>query len=382
MTLLEATATPGPWDLLARPGAVPRLVDAQALASGGVTLTDPRRGAALARWLLVRAARDGHTWLPSVVVVAALDAFEVPDIGASLRLAEDIVAPQDGTLALMPLVRAEDDLAEALVGLTLMGVVVHCVAGPRCAERAAAAAAAGAGRETLLIDDAERLTLDDLRDAVVVLSRRDDLDEGSAVVLAGDDALLGAPGPGSGFRDLVDALPTTRVAPQPGLSPLDRLREHVRLGRLPAPEGLGGPEHSVVVVGAADDTTAARRVGQLVELSIPRGFGVASRDVRVVSMVRRGGAGTVALEQLLGRPVTLAADVPVDAHCVAAVVVVPAAAAGMLARDGFLTALQGISGHVSVVTLAGSALARAVSVIAHRPRRTRLASLLHEDPVS
>lgn len=378
MTLLDVTGTLGPWDALMLAGAVPRLVDAEALAQDGVKLSDPRRGAALARWLLVRAARDGHTWLPSAVVVGALDAFEVPDIAASLRLADDVVAPEDGALALVPLVQAEDELAESLVGLALAGVSVQCIAGPRCAERTARVAQTGAGR-SIVIEDADRLTLSELRDAVVHLGERDDLAEGSTVVLAGDDALLGGAGPGNGFRDLLDVLPATRLETAPGATPPDRLRHAVRLGSLPAPDSLGGPPNSVVVVNAGDDTAASRRVGQLVDLSIPRAFGVAPEQVRVVSMLRRGVAGSVALEQVLGRPALLASDVPAGLEVVASVVVVPAGAAGMLGRDGFLTALQGVSTHVSVVTVVGGALARAVAHRPHRPRRTRLAALLRED---
>ncbi|WNV77786.1 AAA family ATPase [Geodermatophilus sp. DSM 44513] len=61
------------------------------------------------------------------------------------------------------------------------------------------------------------------------------------------------------------------------------------------------------------------------------------------------------------------------------VVVLPPEAGGMLSRPLVYTALTRAQRHLSVVHASGAALARAVSQVDVRPRRTRLARLLAED---
>jgi exodeoxyribonuclease V alpha subunit len=62
----------------------------------------------------------------------------------------------------------------------------------------------------------------------------------------------------------------------------------------------------------------------------------------------------------------------------AVVVVLPPEATGMLSRPLVYTALTRAARHLSVVHAAGPALGRAVAQVGARPRRTRLAGLLHE----
>lgn len=64
----------------------------------------------------------------------------------------------------------------------------------------------------------------------------------------------------------------------------------------------------------------------------------------------------------------------------AVVAVLPGEAAGMLSRPLVYTAFTRARRHLSVVHAAGPALARAVRSVDERPRRTRLAELLHEGP--
>ncbi|MGH3095991.1 MAG: ATP-dependent DNA helicase [Streptosporangiales bacterium] len=64
----------------------------------------------------------------------------------------------------------------------------------------------------------------------------------------------------------------------------------------------------------------------------------------------------------------------------AVVAVVPREATGMLSRPLIYTALTRARRHLSVVHAAGPALAQAVRTVGERPRRTRLAALLRDEP--
>ena len=80
-----------PWQLLAVSGVRPEQADAFARASLGAECEpgDPRRGQALAVWLLTRAAQLGHTALQVDTLAQQLTAHAVPDADAVLGGAVD-----------------------------------------------------------------------------------------------------------------------------------------------------------------------------------------------------------------------------------------------------------------------------------------------------
>jgi hypothetical protein len=308
-----------------------------------------------ARWLLLRAARDGSTWLPEPVLLAGLGALDVRDPAQVLRAAYadgSLALLDDGVVGLPELALAEQETAEQIERLLLDGEL-RVRAGP---------AADGDLR------DGHALGLAGLAEALA------EVPDGASVVLGGDPDVLQV-GPGSPFRDLVASgvVPVEPFAPEPA-GPLDVLRAGVRAGRLPAPADLADEARTVVVVPVETDEDAARRAQQLAELSVPRTFGVSPL---VVTPLHRGLAGARALAERLPAPVATVAEAASRAAD-AVVVVLPPSAAGVLTRELVLTALAGAGRHVSIVTGVGAALPRAVATVPVRPRRTRLVTLLRE----
>ncbi|NHC14199.1 hypothetical protein [Motilibacter deserti] len=328
---------------------------------------------ALVEWLLVRAARDGHTWSPELVLRSALAALEVPDPAAAVAAAADlggVVAPAEGALALTGLALVEEEAAEEVERLLVTGGGVRCVVGPAGAARAAAA---GRGAAAARADDAERLDAAALRDLAA------EVEDGEELVLAGDPALL--PGAtGQVLRDLVRSglveVEEVEAGADPGVpEPLARLQAAVRRGELPAPAELATPGREVVVVPAGSDEQAVVRAAQLVGTSIPRAFGLPAEQVGVLTPSARGPAGARALSSALGREALPVAEAA-GKRWGAVVLVLPGSSAGALSRELVLTALAAAGRHVSIVTSAGPALPRAVARVAYRPRRSRLAELL------
>ncbi|RKS67944.1 hypothetical protein CLV35_3850 [Motilibacter peucedani] len=342
-------------------------------AAAGPPPPDGVRAAALACWLLSRAARDGSTWLPAEVLVRALGALEVGDPAAGLRGALDagaVALLDDGVLALPGLALLEQDAAEEVERLLVTEGSVRVVVGPRGEARDAAVAALP-GEPDLVLDDAERLDLASFAEQLA------EVPEGGSVVVAGDPDLPAAT-PGAVLRDLAASasLEVVRVdAPPADASALEQLRAAVRAGVLPPPEALATPERSVVVVPVDTDERAAARAAQLMEASIPRAFGVAAGEVLVLSPLVRGAAGVRALGAATPARVEPAAGWGEDAEAV--VLVLPPSAAGAVRRDLVLGALHRARRHVSLVTGLGAALPAAVALPA-RPRRTRLGRLLEE----
>ncbi|HVV76838.1 MAG TPA: AAA family ATPase [Mycobacteriales bacterium] len=80
-----------PWRLLEVAGVDVRTADRFALATleDRPEKTDPRRGSAQVAYALARAARDGHTVVPEVTIVAALGGLDAPDPQAALLAAVD-----------------------------------------------------------------------------------------------------------------------------------------------------------------------------------------------------------------------------------------------------------------------------------------------------
>jgi exodeoxyribonuclease V alpha subunit len=80
-----------PWLLLSLPQIRPDQADwfARKLLGGQAHPQDPRRGRALVAHLLARAARDGHTAVPSDVVMRSLSRFRIDDPVAAIDAAAD-----------------------------------------------------------------------------------------------------------------------------------------------------------------------------------------------------------------------------------------------------------------------------------------------------
>lgn len=308
-----------------------------------------------ARWLALRAARDGSTWLPELVLLAGLGALEVPDPAGTLRAAVasgSLALLDDGVVALPELALAEQETAEQIERLLLDGELRVRV-GPAVAGDVRGAHALG------LVGLAEALAA---------------VPDGADCVVAGDPDVLQT-GPGQAFRDLVASgvVPVERAFPEPA-GPLDVLRTGVRGGRLPAPADLADEARTVVVVPVETDEEAARRAQQIAEVSVPRAFGVSPL---VLTPLHRGRAGARELAERLPAPVTTVAEAAGRA-AEAVVVVLPPSAAGVLTRELVLTALADAARHVSLVTGVGAALPRAVATVPVRRRRTRLVALLRE----
>ncbi|MFF0475729.1 helix-hairpin-helix domain-containing protein [Streptomyces sp. NPDC004284] len=323
-------------------------------------------------------------------------------------------------------------------------VAVHAEGGRRAAGADAVtvaallSGAAGPGRDEdgafaldlLVVLDAPQLDVE--TGAMLVES----LPDGCRLVLSGDPEVLGAPGAGRVFADVLAARVCPRVAsrvPDPG--PLGELVSGIGVGELNQVEA---PGKEVVIVPVRDAGEAVHRTVQLVADSVPRAIGVPSEQTQVVTVGHGGSAGTRALNAALkqrlnpgpgrfggydpgdrvayapvpGRTVTgtvLSADaeglrlrcgddellVPrervesalrhgwaLTAHQAAGmrwpavVVVLPGDAAGGLSRAWVYTAFGRAERHLSVVHGVDQALARAVAEGVAPERTTRLRALL------
>ncbi|AJF64340.1 helix-hairpin-helix domain-containing protein [Streptomyces vietnamensis] len=323
-------------------------------------------------------------------------------------------------------------------------VAVHADSGRRAAGADAVtvaallSGAAGPGRDEegafaldlLVVLDAPQLDVE--TGAMLVES----LPDGCRLVLSGDPEVLGAPGAGRVFADVLAARVCPRVAsrvPDPG--PLGELVSGIGVGELNQVEA---PGKEVVIVPVRDAGEAVHRTVQLVADSVPRAIGVPSERTQVVTVGHGGSAGTRALNAALkqrlnpgpgrfggydpgdrvayapvpGRTVTgtvLSADadglrlrcgdeellVPKEqvgtalrhgwaltahqaagARWPAVVVVLPGDAAGGLSRAWVYTAFGRAERHLSVVHGVDQALARAVAEGVAPERTTRLRPLL------
>lgn len=114
-----------PWRLLEVTGVRPDQADffARAVLGAEAAPGDPRRGAAIAVHLLLRAAGDGHTVTPASAVLAAMEPFGVGEPVEAVRAAIGdgrIAATESELLGPARLVSAEETLAEGLARLTAM----------------------------------------------------------------------------------------------------------------------------------------------------------------------------------------------------------------------------------------------------------------------
>ncbi|MBD0712208.1 DNA helicase RecD [Streptomyces sp. CBMA291] len=320
-------------------------------------------------------------------------------------------------------------------------VAVHADggAGPEAVTVAALlSGTAGPGRDEdgalaldlLVVLDAPQL---DVESAALLV---ESLPDGCRLVLSGDPEVLGAPGAGRVFADLLAARVCPRIAsrlPDPG--PLGELVSGVGAGELNQVEA---PGKEIVIVPVRDAGEAVHRTVQLVADSVPRAIGVPAEQTQVITVGHGGSAGTRALNAALkqrlnpgpgrfggydpgdrvayapvpGRTVTgtvlgadaqglrlrcgdeallvprervepalrhgwaLTAHQAAGARWPAVVVVLPGDAAGGLSRAWVYTAFGRAERHLSVVHGVEQALPRAVAEGVAPERTTRLRPLL------
>lgn len=421
-----------PWRLLDIPGVRPEQADffAHGLLGGAVAPHDPRRAAALARHLLLRAAGDGHTVTAAATVLSALAGFDPGDaveaVRAAIEAGEIAVvmdeAAQAELLGLAALTAAEETVAGGLARLTataeplppvggVPGAVfehgVTVLSGPPEAVEEVVRAVAGApgvlvtaptdraagdlgGAASLhrllepagdgytrgedrpleadLVVVAEAGTLGVERAAALVEACMD----GTHLVLAGDPA---GPAPMSAGRVLGDVIASAAIpvvglpAGRPGA--IGELAAAARAGELARVES---PERAVVIVPADGARDATHRAVQLVTDSIPRVLGIPADEVLTVTPVRRGEAGADALNRALKERLNPGPG-PYDAgDRVVAVTDLPAAAAG---EFGTVTGVDPEQGAVEVAfpsgtaTVHGSAVRHGWAVTVPRAQGTR-----------
>jgi hypothetical protein len=328
--------------------------------------------------LLERAALDGHTAVPlELFVVGVLGARGLADVaggpGGGELLSDprvrgpldeavntgSVVVVENGWLALDALATAEQSIADELAGLASEGRLTVTL------ERASARPDAGP------LGNAHRL------DAVAMAELLQAVGDGE-VELRGDPDVLGPRGPGAPLRDVVESgmVPVTdnRAAAAGAAKALESFVRAVRTGSLPQPDPA---DRSVVVVPCETDDDIVRRVEQLVGDSIPRALGIPPRDIAVLTPLRRGGAGAVALAERVGssgaRVSTIHGAAWGDSgHAPAVVACFPGQAAGVLTRALVYSAAVAAERHLSIVTASGEDLPRAVADAALGRRRTRL----------
>lgn len=337
--------------------------------------------------LFERACRDGHTWLPEHLVTTV-----APTGAMAAAAGAGAVVRVPGGWALSVVAEAEELLADALLVLVTEGRLV-VVDGPAGDVRTAEvtrlrAEALGGGAEVVVVDDADRLSLEA---ALLVI---EELADPALLLLAGDAAALPPVGPGDPYADLVasqmcpvrrvggadgaarhlhvvrDETATPSAAPGTGL---DQVRRALRDGRLAAPDP---DDRSFVVVPVDSDAQAAHRAGQVAAVSIPRAFGCSGAQVAVLAPLVRGDAGRDALAVVAPDCDVRTVHDAAGGAWPAVVLVLPPTSAGVLDRSLLVAAATAAQQHLTVVHGVGPDLARAVADLPRRPRRTRLAALL------
>jgi hypothetical protein len=229
-----------------------------------------------------------------------------------------------------------------------------------------------AGRSLTIVDEAHRL---DLTSAAEMLVRHEN-SAADHLVLVGDPDELEPAAPGRFLGDLVDSgsIPAIRLPVDPDGGPIARLVESLRAGELPPVEA---GQHDVVVSPVADADQAIARVVELVTDALPRVLGVGPSDLVALGIRRSGTVGVDALREAVGSGCDVATiDDAVGRRAEAVVLVLPAESAGSLTRAHLISAASVARRQLSIVHQAGPALAAAVRLRSHRPRRTRLAELL------
>ncbi|HET7900481.1 MAG TPA: hypothetical protein VFL59_04790 [Candidatus Nanopelagicales bacterium] len=313
--------------------------------------------------------------LPQDVVLRTVSREDVDVALADIALV-DVEWQGRPAWALSDVAESEELLADGLAALAAENRLA-VVAGPDPAgRRLALARATGTGVPTVVLDDAHRVGLDETLGAV------EDLPEDAVLVLSLDNALPLAHG-------VMGAVALDVAAS--GICPVlvgDSERDDRALGVQRAAVAAGRwvatppDDRSLVVVPTASPDEALVRVGQLVTTSIPRAFGHGTDQVAVVVVEPSGPVGVEPLRAGLaetGVQVLALAELG-DRMLPATVLVLPGAATSNLTRATVYAGLRSGRDHVSVVHGFGSdaaGLAELVGTTTDRPRRTRLAALLH-----
>jgi len=289
--------------------------------------------------------------LPREVVLAATGLAELQDACSAGTVVAD-----DRWVALESVATAENAVADEVVGLAAQSRLALVLG------------EVPPGADVYAVPHAERLSLEELAAAL------QQAPPDAAVVVAGDPDELPGRWPGAALRDLIDwgALPVRDVRPDPGDGPLlARLPAALRRAELLAPQP---DDRSVVVVACADDQEVTLRARQLVSDSIPRAFGAI--DVLVLTPLRRGSAGQVALAEALPGTEVATVHEAVGRTCQAVVACFPGQAAGVLSRALVYSCVMRAGRHLSVVTAAGDALPSVVAGDRGPRRVTMLRRLL------
>jgi len=323
--------------------------------------------------LLSAAARAGHTALPLDVV---LRTCTQPAIDEALERGALVEVEWHGApaLALVGVAESEELLADGLLGLAEENRLAVVVGADAAARRRALGSALGAGVPSVVLDDAHLVGLDEALAAV------EDLPEDAVLALSLDNGLPLGPVLGAVALDIAASgtCPVLKADAPPARSALDRARLDVAAGRWFA---TTSEDRSVVDVAAAGPDEALVRVVQLVTVSIPRAFSATGPDV--VVLLAPGSLEVDAVRRALddaGAPDTQVVPLggPLPRTWRAAVLVVHAQPVSASTRALAYAALVAGTDHVSVVH--GStpeALTAWLSATTDRPRRTRLAELLH-----
>jgi exodeoxyribonuclease V alpha subunit len=162
----------------------------------------------------------------------------------------------------------------------------------------------GRGTDTSDVEiDADILILDEAS-MVDVRMMRDVLEcmvPGMALMLVGDVDQLPSVGPGNVLADMIDSgrIPTTRLTQvfrQAAQSAIIRSAHRINNGVLPE-ENSEGSDFYFVEAETPEAITA--KVMRLVTEAIPRRFGIAPKDIQVLSPMRKSSTGVEAMNGLL-----------------------------------------------------------------------------------
>jgi hypothetical protein len=294
---------------------------------------------------------DGHTVLAREVVLAAVTLAELQDACSAGSVVAD-----DRWVGLDEVATAENAIADEVVGLAAEGRLALVLG------------QVPDGADAYVVPDAHRASLEEFAAALQRAPAQ------GPVVVAGDPDELAATSPGAALQDLLrwGVLPVRDLRPDPSDGPtLGRLPSALRRGELLDPSPL---DHSLVVVPCVDDEQVVLRARQLVSDSIPRVFGAV--DVLVLTPLRRGTAGQVALSQALAGVEVLTVHEAIGRAAQAVVACFPGQAAGVISRALVYSCVTRAQTHLSVLTAAGEALPGAVAHRRGADRNTRLHDLL------
>jgi exodeoxyribonuclease V alpha subunit len=247
-----------PWLLLSLPQIRPDQADwfARRLLGGQAHPQDPRRGRALVVYLLTRAARDGHTAVPSDVILRSVARFRIDDPAAAVAAAVD-----DGSV--LPFGEAEP-AARADPG-------EEADPGGEAAPSEEAVPGAPAGESTILLALARYALAEEA------------IAEGLARLAATAEPLAG-----TGVGDLQ----TGTAKPIPNGTDGEAIQlDEAQRGAVAAVAG-----HGVTVLAGGPGTGKSRTVAAVVSLAADRGLQVA--------LAAPTGRAAKRLEELAGAPAT------------------------------------------------------------------------------